>query len=132
MKILIVEDEPVSRKLLDNFLASYGECDKASDGAEALDCLRESLGQDGTRYDLICLDIMMPGMDGQTALKKIREMEKERGVSAGDQVKVIMVTALDDSENIMQALVKGKCEGYLTKPVTRVKMHEQLVELRLI
>ena len=129
MKILIVEDDPVSRKLLQVFMVSYGECITASNGEEALAYIRESFGPDGVLYDLICLDIMMPGMDGQMALKEIRAMEKERGISADDRVKILMISALDDSDNIMEALVKGKCEGYLTKPVTKVKMHEQLVDL---
>jgi two-component system, chemotaxis family, chemotaxis protein CheY len=132
MKILIAEDAPVNQLLLVNFLKPYGDCHVASDGREAVDIFRESLEQDGRRFDLVCLDILMPEMDGQVVLQKIRQMEKDTGIATEDQVKVIMITALDDSENIMQALVKGKCEGYLTKPVSKARIQNQLVELGLV
>jgi two-component system chemotaxis response regulator CheY len=131
MKILIAEDAPVNQLLLANFLKPYGDCYVAGDGRAAADIFRESLEQDGHRFDLVCLDIMMPEMDGQAVLQEIRQLEKDKGIPADEQVKVIMITALDDSENIMQALVKGKCEGYLTKPVSKARMQEQLVELGL-
>jgi two-component system, chemotaxis family, chemotaxis protein CheY len=132
MKILIAEDAPVNQLLLTTFMKSYGECKVASDGRAAVELFQESLRQDGQRFDLVCLDIMMPEMDGHAALELMRKMETEKGIAAADRVKVIMITALDDSENIMQALVKGQCEGYLTKPVSKVRMQEQLVELGLI
>lgn len=129
MKILIAEDAPVNQLLLSKFLEPYGECHVVSDGRAAVNAFRENLDGDGHRFDLVCLDIMMPEMDGHAALRKIRQLEKDRGVSAVGRVKVIMITALDDSTNIMEALVKGECEGYLTKPVTQKRMLEQLVEL---
>ncbi len=132
MKILIAEDTPVNQVLLADFLKPYGECHIASDGCEAVAMFEKSLEANVQRYDLLCLDIMMPKMDGQVALQKIRQMEKDKGIVANDCVKILMITALDDSENIMQALVKGKCEGYLTKPVSRATLQDQLVTLGLV
>jgi response regulator of citrate/malate metabolism len=43
-----------------------------------------------------------------------------------------MVTALDDVKNIMEALVEGRCEAYLTKPISRARLEEQLRQLQLI
>ena len=59
-------------------------------------------------------------------------MEEDRGIGTKERVKVLMITALDDSENIMEALVKGKCEGYLTKPVSRAILEDQLSKLGLV
>jgi len=49
------------------------------------------------------MDIMMPKMDGQEALKRIREMEKKMGVSSVDEVKVIMTTVMEDPKSVIQA-----------------------------
>ncbi len=132
MKILIAEDAPVNQLLLANFLKSYGECHLVSDGKSAVESFRKSLEDTARKYDLICLDIMMPEMDGQAALKEIRHLEKEKGIHDDSRVKVIMITALDDSGNIMEALVKGRCEAYLTKPVSASMVQQQLVELGFI
>ena len=79
MKTLIVEDEFTSRRLLQKILAAYGECDIAIHGKEALEAFR--LARDEREpYDLICLDIMMPEMDGQETLKMIRKTEEEMGI----------------------------------------------------
>lgn len=131
MKILIAEDAPVSQHLLADFLKPYGECCLVSDGQAAIEAFRDNLQHSGHRFDLVCLDIMMPKLDGQQTLMQIRELEKTVGISPLGQVKVVMITALDDSESIMDALVKGGCHGYLTKPVTRSQVQQQLIELGL-
>ncbi len=125
MNILVVEDDFISRVLLQEFLKPYGTCHMASNGAEALIAVDGMLDRK-TPYELICLDIMMPEMDGHTLLKKIRELERQRRIGGKDAVKVIMTTALDDPKNIMKALVRGGCEGYLTKPIDLDKMKELL------
>ena len=128
MKILIAEDDFISRVLLQEMLAPYGVCHSAADGREALSAFERMLEQK-TPYDLICLDIMMPTMDGQEALQNIRRIEKEKGIGGSDAVKVIMTTALDDPKNIMMAFIKGQCEAYLTKPITPANLYEQLKKL---
>ena len=128
MKILIAEDDFVSRTLLQEIISIYGTSHVASNGQEALDAFAEMLDSDKP-YELICLDIMMPVMDGQEALKKIRELEHQKGIGGSDAVKIIMTTALDDPKNIMQALVKGSCDGYLTKPIDPDEMNKLLAKL---
>ncbi len=66
MRILVVEDDFISRRLLCRFLERFGECDVAINGNEAVNAVEHAL-QAGAHYDLICLDIMMPEMDGQEA-----------------------------------------------------------------
>ena len=132
LKILIVEDEFISRILLKEMLSPFGVCHEASTGDEAMDTIADSYLRDEKNFDLVCLDIMLPGRTGHEVLKEMRKIERENGLRGVDAAKVVMVTTLDDSENIMEALVNGKCEGYITKPVSRVRLEEQLRYLHLI
>jgi two-component system, chemotaxis family, chemotaxis protein CheY len=130
MKTLIVEDDFTSRFLLNTILSPYGECHVAVNGREAVEAFGAAR-QEGRQYDLICLDIMMPEMDGQEALKEIRDLEDAAGIQAGKGVKVIMTTALDDPKNVMKAHYQI-CNGYLVKPINRVKLVEHLKHFGLI
>ncbi len=130
MKILIVEDEFVSRHVLLELLKPFGACDMAVNGKEAVEAFKLALSKNDP-YTLICLDIMLPEMDGQEALKQIREIERENKIGGLDGVKIIMTTALEDFDNIKRAFLE-QCEGYLVKPITREKILSQLKELGLI
>ncbi len=79
MKILLAEDDFASRKFMDKYLSQYGECDATVDGEEAVNAYLMAL-EDEEPYDLICLDVMMPVMNGYQALEAIRKDEAERGV----------------------------------------------------
>ncbi len=118
MRFLVVEDDFTSRKLLQKILAPYGEVDVAVNGQESLDAFTAAL-EEGNPYELVCMDIMMPEMDGQEALKKIREVEKQRGIPGSQEVKVIMTTALDDPKNVVEAYYKGGATSYVPKPIDR-------------
>ena len=98
MKILLAEDDFVTRKFMANFLSKYGDCDVTVDGMEAVDAFMLALEEDDP-YDLVCLDIMMPNMDGYQALMGIRNLEKERDIPEDKQAKVIMATALNEEKN---------------------------------
>lgn len=132
MKILIVEDDFVSRRLLQKILAPYGECDIAINGKEALKAFQIAW-EEGAPYDLICLDIMMPEMDGQETLTKIRELEQQHGVDLGtaNSAKIIMTTALADAENFFGAFRNG-CETYIVKPIDRQKLLAEIEKLSLL
>ena len=131
MKILIVEDDIVSRMVLQELLAPIGACHQAVDGLEAMAAFELALDRKAP-YDLICLDIMMPNLDGQETLRRIRALEQARGIGGSDMVKVIMTTALDDPKNIMTALMRGSCDGYLVKPIRRESLLNKLRELGMI
>ncbi len=132
LKVLIVEDEFISRILLKEILTPFGDCHTATNGDDAVDVLRNSYDEPEGRYDLVCLDIMMPGKNGHEVLRELRKLEKDKGLQGNNTTKVFMVTALDDSKNIMEALVVGRCQAYLTKPVSRMKLEEQLRNLHMI
>ncbi len=79
MKILIAEDDFVSRKFIFKFMSQFGDCDVTVDGMEAIEVFLMSL-EEGDYYDLVCLDIMMPEVDGIKALKTMRKLEEERNI----------------------------------------------------
>lgn len=127
MKILIVEDDLSSRKFLYKFMKDYGECDITLEGIEALDAYLMALDEDNP-YDLICLDIMMPKVDGIKVLKTIREIEKQRKIDENRRVKIIMTTALNDID-LVQHSFDGGCEAYATKPIDTKKLRAVMEKL---
>jgi two-component system, chemotaxis family, chemotaxis protein CheY len=130
MKTLIVEDDLVSRALLEEFLRGYGPLHIAVNGREAIHAVRIAW-EAGEPYNLICLDIMMPEMDGQAALHEIRAMEKAMGIKPSETSKILMTTALHDPKNMI-ASYQDKCDAYLVKPINRIKLTEELRKLKLI
>ncbi|MCP4600937.1 MAG: response regulator [Proteobacteria bacterium] len=127
MKILIVDDEIVSRLKAQKILSGYGECSVAVNGKEAIEAFSLS-HKDGEPYDLITMDIEMPDMDGIEALKIIREMEESQNILLGDGAKVVMLTGTSASQSILSSFNKG-CEAYIVKPFDKEKINEKLVEL---
>lgn len=131
MRALIAEDDYISRRIVKEILSAYGTCDVAADGEEAVQAFSQALAEENP-YDLVCMDIMMPRLDGQGALKKIRATEREHGVAAAQEVKVIMTTALDDPKNIVEAYYRGGATAFLVKPITRQKLLQEVHGLGLI
>ena len=130
MKILLAEDDFASRKFMDKQLSRYGECDVMVDGEEAVDAFMMAL-EDGEPYDLACLDVMMPVMDGYQALKEIRDVEKKMNIPEEKAVKVIMTTALNDERNVKMAFELG-CTIYSGKPIDQERFEQALKKLNLI
>ena len=130
MRVLIVDDDFDSRRLMQKILYPYGYCDVAVDGEEAVEAFRRA-HTDGEPYDLVCLDIIMPNVDGQQALREIRDIEKEKGVAQTDAVKVIMVSALDDSKELHDAFFLGEATSYLVKPIRKQTLVDEMRKLGL-
>lgn len=127
MRILIADDDRLSRVFLKKFLSSYGTCDVAVDGMEALDAFMEAVKQKEP-YDLLCLDIMMPRVDGLKVLKAIRVLEKQHNLK---HTCIMMMTALADVEYVDQALELG-CDAYAAKPIDTEKVESVMRNLKLI
>ena len=130
MKVLIVEDDFGSRLLLQKLITQYGECRTAVNGREAVLAFHMALDA-GQPYDLICLDIMMPEMDGRAALKEMRAMEEARGIASTHGAKIIMTTALGDIKDVAAAY-RELCDGYLLKPIEKAKLIGLLDELKVL
>lgn len=113
MKILIVEDDHGYRKLLKVYLSSFGTCDAVSNGYEAIEFFKRSI-RDQDRYDLICLDNEMPGIDGVGTLKAIRQIEKQYEINWKKRSRIIMETVAVHPGDVMKALHLG-CDSYLDK-----------------
>ena len=130
MRCLIVEDEFTSRRVLQRILSELGECDVAVDGVEAQEAFRMALEME-MPYDVVFLDIMLPGMQGQDVLKGIRDKENACGIELGRGARVIMTTSLNDAGNVMSAFRSG-CESYLVKPIEKDKVVAELRKLGVL
>ena len=130
MKTLIVEDDFTSRLVLQKFLSGYGECHIAVSGKEAVDAFRMAI-ESGSGYDLICMDILLPEMDGQTAVKAIRCLEEERGILSNKGAKIIMTTVLNDVKDVIRSFHE-LCDVYLVKPINLADLRKHLASFGLI
>ncbi|MFO7813547.1 MAG: response regulator [Pelovirga sp.] len=130
MKFLIVEDEFSTRLILQKILNQFGEVHVAVNGREAAKAVKISL-DDKTPYNLITLDVVMPEMNGQEALKKIRRLESDYGVLHANRARVIMTTSMNNGKSIMNAF-KEQCDGYLVKPIERNKLENFVTDLEKI
>jgi two-component system chemotaxis response regulator CheY len=128
MRSLVAEDDATNRKLLKAFLSRYGECDIAVDGNEAVNAVLLAI-QSRREYDLVCMDLRMPRMDGQEAIREIRRHETAGRVSK--TAKIIVTTIHTDSESIATALL-GRCDAYLVKPIDTAKLKKELIAFGLI
>jgi two-component system, chemotaxis family, chemotaxis protein CheY len=122
MRTLIVEDDFIARTIMQELLKDLGPCHVAVNGVEAVRAVSAALAAQ-QQYDVICLDIMMPEMDGQSALLEIRKLEEAAGFAVGMGAKVIITTALADKENIMRAF-RNAADTYLVKPIEKAKLLE--------
>lgn len=124
MKALIVDDVEMNRELLAIFLEGRAAMSFAENGAEAIKLVEEAL-ESNSYFDLICMDIFMPGMDGHETLRTIRELE----VAHGDvRATVFMVTGSSSPDDMIDALMTGGCDDYLTKPLMQKSFQELLVK----
>jgi two-component system, chemotaxis family, chemotaxis protein CheY len=131
LKILIVDDSKTSRLALERLLAPYGDCDHGADGEDAIKAFSMAWEQ-GRPYELICLDIMMPRVDGIQALMIMRRMEREIGILKPNGAKIIMVTSIDNPRIVFEAYYRGGADAYLYKPVEKQKLLDELKRLELI
>ena len=117
LTVLLVEDHEINRKLAQIMLQRMGhQFVLANDGQQALNCL------DKERFDVVLLDVMMPVMDGLTALRIWRERELERQLP---RTTVLMVTAhamTGDRERFMAA----GADGYVSKPMSEVALRKEI------
>lgn len=103
-RVLVADDQEHNRDLLSRRLRADGhQVDVAEDGPRALAML------EAAAYDLVLLDVMMPGMDGYGVLARIKASESLR------HLPVIMVSALDETDSVVRCLELG-ADDYLTKP----------------
>lgn len=117
LSILIAEDNFINQKLLLDVLASQGyKCDAVSNGFEVLSTVQKK------KYDLILMDIQMPGMSGEETMKQVRELQLNH------VPKIIAVTAYAMADDRGKFLESGM-DGYLSKPF---RVDELISEIRKV
>lgn len=131
MKCLIVDDNDFLREALKMYLADHAEIETACNGREAVERFNAALDA-RQPFDLVLLDIMMPEIDGQQALKMMRQAEKENMSAPERKAVIIMTTALNSLENMQEALWDGDCNDYLVKPVARGDLFTMLRRYQLL
>lgn len=114
MRSLVIDDEPTARMQLRFLLESRGPVDEAPDAIAGLQRIRDAVA-DNDPYDLVCIDLSMPGPSGIDAIKMVQEVDKK--LRQGKHTNVVVVTASDDQKDIRAALHQH-VDGYLLKPVT--------------
>jgi two-component system, chemotaxis family, chemotaxis protein CheY len=120
LRVLIVDDSSVMRKIVDRSLRQAGleitEVIEASNGAEALARVQE------TRVDLILSDINMPTMDGLELVRQLQALDNAKGVP------IVMITTEAGESHVVQALSCG-ARGYIRKPFSPDQIKERLIPL---
>jgi two-component system chemotaxis response regulator CheY len=126
MKFLILEDDFFQSKLMGSLFRDVGSCDLVAKGQDAVELFKKSI-VNMEPYDVVFLDIMVPGMDGQKVLLEMRKLQEEHGIKREEHSKIIMVSALGDKDNVATAY--KNCDAYLVKPYEEKKLHEMIVKL---
>jgi len=117
MRILIVDDENVSRKKMEIILRPFGSIKSVDTGIAAVAAFRIAL-QERQPFSLISLDISMPVMSGDETLRQIRIVEKENGVEEGNRALIMMVTGVADRDTVKFCKSEG-CDHFIVKPFVR-------------
>jgi two-component system chemotaxis response regulator CheY len=128
MKVLVVDDSPIERMFMSVFLEEIAEVDFASNGAEAIAFVQRTIDSN-MPYDLICLDNIMPVMDGLQALNSIRALESGNGMRRS---KVFMITSSSSPDDMVEAITGGECDDYLVKPIVADTLCKLLVKHGLL
>jgi CheY-like chemotaxis protein len=129
MRTLIVDDELVSRKKMEKIMTAFGQCVTVESGAEALKTIQEAIDR-GEPFDLITLDVSMPGMDGTEVLFEIRVIEQQKNIPKENKAKILMVTGQSDKDLVITCMQAG-CDDYVVKPFDSTIMAEKLKKIAI-
>ena len=129
MRILVVDDEVVSRKKMMKSVSSLGTCEGVQNGNAAISAVQTAL-EEWKLYDLITLDISMPDISGTKVLTHIRDMETKKGLDNEERATILMVTSHSDLDTVKACA--GKCNGYIVKPFNKDVIMEKLKKTGVI
>lgn len=127
LKILIVDDASVSRKVMLKTLSLIGECVETKSGKKAISIFNKAY-EEKKPFSLIILDISMPDIDGISVLRIIRKQEKQMKISKSKQIKIIMVSANARKADIKKCISLG-CNSYISKPFKKEKLFKEFERL---
>ncbi|MBF0234429.1 MAG: HDOD domain-containing protein [Desulfamplus sp.] len=127
MKILIAEDQAISRELMVKMLESLGQIEAFATGQEALKAF-ENASISSEPFQIMISDISMPGMSGIELLKAVRAFESRKKISKQNKIKVIMFTSYANKETVIECYMGG-CDDYVLKPFNRSVIIEKISKL---
>lgn len=131
LRCLIVDDDELSRELLATQLLEYAACDMAANGNEGVEKFVAAL-TDNKPYEVVFMDILMPGLDGHGAAKAIRKVEERQGIPVEQGVDIIILSSLGTPHDVIQAYISAQSAAHLVKPVKPEKLLKTLRSLKLI
>lgn len=131
MKFLFVDDDESILLFLNSFLSMYAVCAEAQNGEEALSAFGRALGENEP-FTAVFMDILMPGMDGNQVVKKLREMERKQGVPENRAFKLIMISICTDTKNVSESFFNGLADAYIPKPLRPETLLRELRKMNLI
>ena len=126
-RILIADDDAAFVELLRTVLAPHAAITVARDGIEAIAAFRSAL-ETGQHFAAVCLDQLMPGMDGNRTLRALRRTEATHAGQGWTRARIVVVSALRDRAQVLRALESG-CDSYLVKPLEPQSVVVRLREL---
>ncbi len=127
MKILVVDDERISRNVLTKTINPLGEIFAVNNSKKAFSMFKDALDK-SEPFDLITLDVSMPGISGLKLLKKIRSKEQIHKIVKADRSKIIMVTSRMNVATVKECIQSG-CDGYIAKPVNKYQLFNSLASM---
>lgn len=127
MRFLIVDDDESIQLYLQAVLAPFARCDGAASGEAGLAMFDEAHAA-GEPYDVVMMDILMPGMDGHQAAETMRAREAALGVGPLQAFKLVMITSLVDDANVSRAFFQAHATCYLVKPFDKATVLDELRE----
>ncbi len=131
LRILIVEDEPVNQEFLLLALKNHADCQAVDSGEEALAAFTLAL-DDNRPFDIVFLDLLLPGIGGLQTLEKLRSLEEHFELPEDRCARVIITTALNDDRAASRAFIQGRAVAYMTKPFRVADIRDELAKLGLL
>lgn len=130
LRALIVEDAPVNREFLLLALEPLAGCEAAGSGEEGLAIFERAL-RENRPFEVVFLDIGLPGMNGLQTLERMRAAEEAASLPEPRCARVIVTTAMDDDQLARRAFLSGRAASYMTKPFRLRQIREELANLGL-
>jgi len=130
-RILIAEDDFVSRQILLSVFGRLGDCHVAKDGIEAIGAFLAGFsGNEKPPYDLVCMDIHMPRMDGLNAIKVLRGLERGTGLSDNRREAImVVVSAQENPRDLARQTYDAGADLFFSKPLDLRQMARALARL---
>ena len=127
MKVLVVDDELVSRSKMKKIMENFADCEEAENGESAVSAVRNAL-ESGNGYTMMTLDISMPDMNGVEVLKAVRSLEEEKGVEEDQKLRIMMVTSHHSEKHVLES-IKAGCDNFIVKPFNKETVKKRLVSM---